>query len=92
MRCDRCGVLLCTLQVVAEKEVALEEARTDLQHEAAKSMRYKRAFSEIDSLVSWARTLPTSARGKAPGQATAAGWARSVCVACCCWSQVTAVE
>ena len=61
--------------------MALEEARTDLQHEAAKGMRYKRAFSEIDALVSWARTLPTNARGKVQEQATAAGWVCTVCVA-----------
>ena len=58
------GQLMATpvgVQVVQDLEATCESLRNNLHEEAKRTAKYKRAFTEIDGLIAWARSPPVSA-------------------------------
>lgn len=49
------------VQVVQDLEATCDSLRNNLHEEAKRTAKYKRAFTEIDGLIAWARSPPVSA-------------------------------
>ena len=64
--------LLTPVQALEASQAAAEEGRQAASDAAARAARYKRAFKDIDQMISWART-PSSAR-RSGDASTSAPW------------------